>query len=338
MSRPLVSVVVTSYNYAHFLRPCIDSVLAQTYRPVEVIVVDDGSIDDTRDVLEGYGDCIRAIFQENAGQAAAMSRGVAESTGDILCLLDCDDTWEPQKVERVAAVLEAHPGVDWVRHKSGMVDEALRPLGAVAPMFRGSGPIPPEPVLFLERVVNCPPTCLTMRRRIATRVFPLEIEPELRYDADDAVLLARIFAAGAVGYSLDEVLSSYRRHAGERFGAHDLPRLLNREADVTAALPRVFGRSEVPSPTYKLRSVLAFMDGARLWSPRRSREFVGGVRAAARLNRYPKLMGRQLLALSFAFLAPGLWLRRQARTQQWPDVHEEGTASAAGERTSPTHA
>jgi glycosyltransferase involved in cell wall biosynthesis len=319
-SEPLVSVVISNHNYARFLDTCIDSVLGQTYRNIEVILVDDGSTDDSRSVLERYAGRVRAIFQPNGGQAAAMSRGVSESTGDFVSLLDSDDGWEPEKVARVVDVLRRYPTVGWVRHKARMVDERLTPLGPEVPSFRGSEITPSDPLLFLERIVNCQPSCLTLRRQTAERVFPLVIEPELRFDADDAVLLARVFATGVTGYSLDEVLGFYRRHLGERFGAHDLPRLMRREADVTAALPRVFGRSAVPTLTYKHRSVLAAMEGARIWSRRRWDPFGRGLLAAARLYRRPTLMLRQSSALFFAYAAPKLWLRKLARSQRWPAV------------------
>src|SRR5688572_6803211 len=222
----IVSVVVSNYNYARFLPACLDSVLAQTYKKLEIIVVDDGSTDDSRVVLESYAPRVRAIFQPNGGQASAINRGVAESNGDVLCFLDSDDGWAPEKVERVLAVLNQHPEIGWVRHKARMVDESQRPLSSVAPMFSGSKSIPADPALFLERVVTVQPGCLAITRQVADKVFPIIVTPALAFDADDAVMLARIFATGQPGYSIDEVLGFYRRHAGERFGAHDIPKLL----------------------------------------------------------------------------------------------------------------
>lgn len=316
---PLVSVVISNYNYARFLPACLDSVFGQSYRNLEVIVVDDGSSDNSRAVLAGYRE-VRTIFQQNGGQASAISRGVAESTGAVVCFLDSDDGWESGKVGRVVDVLCNHSSVGWVRHKARMVDEALNPIDSVAPIFSGSGIVPAHPALFLERIINSQPSCLAISRDVADKVFPLVITPELSFDADDAVLLARVFATGADGYSIDEVLGFYRRHAGERFGAHDIPTLLRREAAVTEALPRVFGLSAVPSAAYKLRAILAAMEGAHPWDARRWRPLIRGLVAAASLRKYPKLMTRQAAALMLAYAAPNFWLRRLARSQSWPPV------------------
>ena len=119
-------------------------------------------------------------------------------------------------LEPAFAYLRAHPEVGWVRHKARMVDEDLRPLGATIPVFSGSEVVPADPALFIERIINSQPSCLAVKREVAAQVFPLVISPDLAFDADDAVLLARIFATGAPGYSLDEVLGYYRRHPGER--------------------------------------------------------------------------------------------------------------------------
>src|SRR5205085_8851297 len=94
--RPLVSIVVTNYNYARYLERAVDSALRQTYRPLEVIVVDDGSTDESRTVIAGYGDRVRPVLRSNGGNAAAYNSGFAASRGDILLFLDADDALYPQ--------------------------------------------------------------------------------------------------------------------------------------------------------------------------------------------------------------------------------------------------
>lgn len=104
--RPLVSVVIPTYNRAHVICEAVDSVLAQTYPRVEVIVVDDGSTDDTSLKLKSYGKRIRVVSQSNAGPAIARNRGITLSNGDVIAFQDSDDTWHSTKLERQVALLE----------------------------------------------------------------------------------------------------------------------------------------------------------------------------------------------------------------------------------------
>lgn len=97
--REMVSVVIPSYNYGKFVVEAVESALAQTYSPLEVIVVDDGSTDDTRERLARYSDRIKYIWQENRGLSAARNTGIRNANGVWVALLDADDCWHPQKIE-----------------------------------------------------------------------------------------------------------------------------------------------------------------------------------------------------------------------------------------------
>jgi glycosyltransferase involved in cell wall biosynthesis len=92
------SIIINSYNYGRFLRPCIDSALAQTYENTEVIVVDDGSDDSSCHIINCYGDSIAPIFKTNGGQASCFNAGFAHSQGDVIFFLDADDEFHPRKV------------------------------------------------------------------------------------------------------------------------------------------------------------------------------------------------------------------------------------------------
>jgi glycosyltransferase involved in cell wall biosynthesis len=102
-----VSVVLPVFNGELFLREAIESVLAQTWSPVELLVVDDGSTDRTAEIAQGYE--LSYLHQENGGVAAARNRGVDEARGELLSFVDHDDVWLPQKLERQVAALEADP-------------------------------------------------------------------------------------------------------------------------------------------------------------------------------------------------------------------------------------
>src|ERR1043166_191328 len=109
----LASVVINNHNYGRYLRDAIESALAQTHPEVEVIVVDDGSTDDSRDVIASYGDRVQAINKANGGQASALNVGVAAAHGEVLFFLDSDDMLRPDIVRQVVAGFEADPRLAW---------------------------------------------------------------------------------------------------------------------------------------------------------------------------------------------------------------------------------
>ena len=104
-----MSVIIPTYNRADLVKQAVDSVLRQTVSDYEIIVVDDGSTDHTRQVLESVTPPVRYLFQKNRGFAAARNRGIAESRGEYLAFLDSDDLFEPRLLEAVLATFEAHP-------------------------------------------------------------------------------------------------------------------------------------------------------------------------------------------------------------------------------------
>jgi len=157
MKPGLVSVIIPNYNYAHYLREAIDGVLGQTYENIEIIVVDDGSKDDSRAVLESYSEKITMIFQQNQGVSAARNNGAAAASGEYIAFLDADDAWLPTKVEKQITKFSentnfglVHVGVDEVDpdgnslvHRlegaEGNVSATLLMLGREGVLGGGSG-------------------------------------------------------------------------------------------------------------------------------------------------------------------------------------------------------
>jgi len=111
-SEQLVSAVIPAYNAAATIRRAIDSILAQSYPRVEVIVVDDGSTDGTAQVVRDSYPQVKLITQENAGPCAARNRGVAEASGELIAFLDSDDEWTPDKLQLQVQTMRAHPEID----------------------------------------------------------------------------------------------------------------------------------------------------------------------------------------------------------------------------------
>lgn len=110
---PLVSAIIPVHNSERYLGEAIESVLAQTYRPIELVIVDDGSVDATAAVCQRFPG-IRYIHQSQAGAAAARNRGVEAASGALLSFLDADDLWVPEKLARQTALLDADPRLDMV--------------------------------------------------------------------------------------------------------------------------------------------------------------------------------------------------------------------------------
>jgi len=105
----LVSVIIPTFDRAWVLKTAIDSVLAQTYTPIEIIVINDGSTDNTLDILAGYGNKIQVLSQENRGVSAARNLGIKHSKGLYIALLDSDDAWTPDKISCQVSFFEKHP-------------------------------------------------------------------------------------------------------------------------------------------------------------------------------------------------------------------------------------
>jgi len=133
---PLISVVMPTHNSAQFVADAVRSVLAQTYSPVELIVVDDGSTDETLKVLEPFRTRIKCVRQPNRGPSAARNRGIRESRGELIAFLDSDDQWLPEKLARQWEIMQANPRVGLVhtgnlvlQQGSGKICEPLRDCG-----------------------------------------------------------------------------------------------------------------------------------------------------------------------------------------------------------------
>jgi glycosyltransferase involved in cell wall biosynthesis len=109
---PTISVVIAAYQAAAFIADAVDSVLGQTHPAHELVVCDDGSTDDLAGALERYGDAVTLVRQENQGAAAARNRAVAETTGEFVAILDADDVFLPEYIERIAAAAAARPDLD----------------------------------------------------------------------------------------------------------------------------------------------------------------------------------------------------------------------------------
>ena len=120
----LISVVIPVYNGERYLEPAVSSVLQQEYRPLEIIIVDDGSTDRTAQVAGDLGDTIRYFYQENSGASAARNKGIRLSQGSLLAFLDSDDLWLQGHLTKLSSYLKNNPELDMV---NGGVEQFLSP-------------------------------------------------------------------------------------------------------------------------------------------------------------------------------------------------------------------
>lgn len=224
MGTPFFSVVIDNYNYGRFLAECLDSVLAQDFPAgeVEVIVVDDGSTDESRAVLKRYAPRVRAVLQENQGQAAAFNRGLSEAKGEVVCLLDSDDVWRRRKLSSIAGLFD-DKAVLGAEHFLEDTDAALKPLPQRFPLW------PPRYTLddFLEgRTEFTATTGLAYRREALRKALP--IPRSLFYYLDD-FLTVGVLKQGPVA-NLPVVLGAHRVHGDNWcFGGLGDARKLERE-------------------------------------------------------------------------------------------------------------
>ena len=108
----LISIIIPTYNYAEYIQKAIDSVLAQTYKNCEIIVVDDGSTDNTQEIIENkYKNKVRYYYQENKGAPAARNKGIKKSKGEYLSFLDADDYLTESSIENRLTVLEQNKSI-----------------------------------------------------------------------------------------------------------------------------------------------------------------------------------------------------------------------------------
>ena len=227
MAKPLVSVVIPAYNAGRYITETLDAVLNQTYSPMEVIVVDDGSTDNTGDRLEPYRSRIHYIYQNNAGAGAARNRGIQAATGKYIALLDHDDLWCPETLAVQVEVAERNPesgliACDGVRLCGAeVVDE--RPLlgGPVVERMRrlGVGHITGHFYRdFIEtNPISCPSQML-IPIHVAARIGPMVRE---RGEAEDWDYTLRI----ALHYPItlhSRALVTWRIHGESRSGRVDL--------------------------------------------------------------------------------------------------------------------
>jgi len=218
---PLVSIVIVNYNYGRFLPAAIDSALDQTHPHVEVIVIDDGSTDNSQQIITRYGTDISFLLKENEGADAGRNNGFAMSAGDIVCFLDSDDTLQPAAIEHV---VEAFAGatVAKVQWRLSVIDEYGKRTGRSLPSADLCEGDLREAVIARgpQSYVSSPTSGNAYARWFLDQVLPIPEDMEQRSGASDDVLsmLAPLFGrVKALG-----VEGSYRIHGNNDYWGRSL--------------------------------------------------------------------------------------------------------------------
>jgi glycosyltransferase involved in cell wall biosynthesis len=232
---PKVSVVIPLYNQARFVADAIQSALSQTYRDLEIIVVDDGSTDNSREVAEGFGNHIRYIYQENQGLGGARNTGIRAARGEYIALLDADDCWMPAFLETMVALVEKHPNAAVFYCQAQCMDVN----GRVTPPFLGGPAVPPGKMYHTLLRANfiIPSTVLARRSAIETAGWfdsgfrscedwdlwlrILRIEPKQDFIGSNACLVNYRLHASSLSSNLAQMQQSVRLVFEKIFGPDD---------------------------------------------------------------------------------------------------------------------
>lgn len=200
----LVSVAITTYNAADYLREAIESALRQTHQPLEIVVINDGSTDHTAEVCASFGTAIKYFYQPQDGTmgASAQIRAILETSGDFIAFLDHDDRWLPTKIEKQLQLMEAHPDAGAVFTGVQLIDGKGAALGL-------SPPLPPSGDVFHRLLTNCYYThSAGLVRRSSLARSGIQDVDAIAGDWDQWLRIARYYPILMV----EEPLTEYRIH------------------------------------------------------------------------------------------------------------------------------
>ena len=210
-----ISVLIDNYNYAKFLPECIESVLNQTYQNFEIIIVDDGSKDNSKEIIEEYAkkdNRIKPIFKENGGQASAFNEGIKHCNGELICFLDSDDKFKPNKLEKILKIYKK--GYEYIINDYELIGNTNYNYGPYYPY----GGYNQFLVYYLTKFTGSTTSNVSISKKLANIIFPISHEEFFRVRADDVI----VFASSLITqmYFIDEELSEYRIHGNNLFACN----------------------------------------------------------------------------------------------------------------------
>jgi glycosyltransferase involved in cell wall biosynthesis len=294
---PRVSVIIATYNRSQLLGEALESLRAQTFTGFEAIVVDDGSTDGTRDVVESFDDRFRYVQQPNCGRSRARNRGLELARGRYVAFLDDDDLLRPNKLEIQVASLDGDPDVDWVYSSARNVDAEGRPSHYPDYPAVESGWIYPRCVLYVPLTVILP--TVLVRREILDVVGGFDERMDRFEDTDMWRRIAKRYAVKAISDTLVDV----RAHEGNRM---EDPREVFQS--VSYYVGKVFREDGDVSPSLLRRraSGLFLHYGLAVWSRKEIRRLSRPFLRCALSCRCTNVYAAELLASTYV----GIWVLR----------------------------
>ncbi len=236
--RPSVSVLITCFNYGAYVGQAIDSVLEQTYPAAEIIVSDDASKDNSCEVVESYvgrGLGVHLLRNPHGGMAANLNSAYRNCSGDVICLLDADDTFLPGKIEAVVNGFRANPRAGFAVHRASMVDNQKRARG-LYPLLSAlpSGDCAQITYDNSGILMGLPPTTnLALRREVAERIFPIPVE----YTGYAEQMIHRLAPLMTEVCAVDAPLAHWRLHGqNDQNSTRVTSRRLERELKIMDSL------------------------------------------------------------------------------------------------------
>jgi glycosyltransferase involved in cell wall biosynthesis len=235
--KPSVSVLITCYNYGPYVGEAIESALNQSYEPEEIIVSDDGSSDNSCEVVEEYArrhPVVKLVRGIHGGMAMCLNNAFAASSGDVVCLLDADDVFLPGKLSAVIDGFRKHPDCGFLAHPALLIDHKRRrrgvfPLGSIpagdcaGTAYRNAGIL-----------MGLPPTTnISLRREVAREIFPIPIE----FTGYAEQMIHRLAPFRTRFCSVREPLAEWRQHGrNDQKATHISVARLDRELTIMSTL------------------------------------------------------------------------------------------------------
>lgn len=259
---PRVSVLIANYNYGRFLRDAVGSALAQAYPRVEIVVVDDGSTDDSREILAGYGKRIVTVLKANGGHASAINAGVARCQGELVALLDSDDVFLPGKIERVVRAYRRSPRAVLIHHRLRTIDALGAPRGFGWPRDVWSGDVRERTARTGGWWPRPTTSAMTFARSFLQRILPMREDSEPgqaiwpdAYAGDLAPFFGEIIG-------IPEVLTHYRVHGDNSQARFDAGKQLRQIEFEHHQLREALARLGRPDSLASIDHHLAYLESA----------------------------------------------------------------------------